>query len=116
MSQRFLIVTFFFFFALGALALFWQNQEESAPGHQKDWWLVAFTEPANAKSADFRIENYTDNEDFTYRILRDNILLEEHPLTVPADQTRAVPVGIPVEGTITIEVTHGPEKKSIYRQ
>ncbi len=115
MSPRVLLSIFFLLFALGSVVLFWQNDKEHDPAYQKDWWLIAFQEPQVPESLNFRIENYSQTEDFSYRILQDTTVIQEASLSLSPGETKEIEVA-PRAAAITVEVLHGDEKKSIYRK
>lgn len=116
MSQQKKILIFgSVFFVLCAGFLFWQNQRELS---KNTYWNIAFDHPERAESLDFVIENSTPDIDFDYVITSQNQVLEKN--SVKIEKTRKVtikPLTTARKNTLTlITVTHGNEKKEIYRK
>lgn len=104
-SQRVLIAAFFLFFAFGSLFLFWQNHRERDPSFEKNWWSLAFTEPRNQEVLNFRVKNYARDQNFSYRVLREDRVVEEGRARLLSGASFAISVSNSGGSPAIIEVT-----------
>ncbi|MGB3072715.1 MAG: hypothetical protein WBB68_00415 [Candidatus Moraniibacteriota bacterium] len=118
MTEKRLVVSLFFLFALSAAYLFSVNERGLDPDQDKDWWSVSFAEPKNAASLVFVVSNHTATSDFRYAVSVDSQTLAEGTLSVtPKTDLTHVPTisSMPQSGRITITVSHEGKEETIYR-
>lgn len=118
MTGKSLAFSLFVLFALSAAYLFSVNERGLDPDTGKNWWSVAFAEPAKETSLVFIISNHTTTDEFRYVISADDKTLADGVIrTEPGTDMTHVPTinFMPQSGRITITVTHEGRQEMIYR-
>ncbi len=84
--------------------------------HQiENQWFLYFENPT-ADNLNFVIENYTDNADFSWKLLnKDDKQIANGKIKVLKNDKKTVILTEPSDGT-TIKVSHRNEYKSIYKK
>lgn len=116
MTEKCLFIGFFVLFALSAVFLMGQNIRGIDP-EGKNWWSLAFSEPANASSLAFTVTNHTEDPSFRYAVTRGSETLDIGEFSVPSgmSQSQSPKAGIDLSGRITITVNHGGSEETIFR-
>ncbi|MBI2439629.1 MAG: hypothetical protein HYV45_03475 [Candidatus Moranbacteria bacterium] len=117
MEQKSSIIFIVFLLVFSTMFLFWQNERELDPNYEKNWWTLAFAEPQNITDLSFVVENYTDNADFSYEVVRDKQVLEKKSFTLKRGERKNISLSIrnDVSSRTSVMVRNGKEKKEIYR-
>ncbi|MFZ1654432.1 MAG: hypothetical protein WAT84_01215 [Candidatus Moraniibacteriota bacterium] len=118
MTEKCLVVSLFFLFALSAAYLFSVNERGLDPDQDKDWWSLAFAVPETPDDLSFIITNHTAAERFQYTVsAEDRTLVEGEVSVTPSASLTLVPSidALPQSGRITITVSHDGKAESIYR-
>lgn len=118
MTEKRLVVSLFFLFALSAAYLFSVNERGLDPDQGKDWWSLAFAVPETPDDLSFIITNHTATSDFRYAVSVDSQTLAEGTLSVtPKTDLAYIPTisSMPQSGRITITVSHDGKEETIYR-
>lgn len=117
MTEKRLLISLFFLFALSAVYLFSVNERGLDPNQGKDWWSLAFAEPEKSDSLVFSISNHTADPVFHYTIIRENAVLAEGELSISPGQSATHDPSLPgsESGRITITVSHAGRQEVIYR-
>lgn len=117
MTEKRLLASLFFLFAVSAAFLFYVNERGLDPDQGKDWWSLSFTAPREDRSFVFTIANHTQNTTFQYTIDHNGDLLTEGILSVGAGQSIDYDPRLSkvTTGRITITVSHDGRDEHIYR-
>ncbi len=112
MNQK-IILTFLIIFLIASFSwlAFAERKQQEIDGQ----WFLYFQNPTN-KSLDFVVENYTDDPEFSWKLLDDNNKeITNGKVKVLKNNKKTVILTEPSDGT-TIKVSHRNEHKSIYKK
>lgn len=122
-NERYLITLFLALFFISSAFLFWKNTQELNPKTDKNFWILSFAEPTNQESLAFTVENWTNQDTFSYDIsytvapnttttFHDTFILEGGQ-----SATLSPNITLPKDTLVTtLTVTLGQEKKSLSRK
>lgn len=116
MSHKTLIISTVLLLIVSFLSLAYIEQYSMDPDRGKNWWVLAFSDP-QSKSADFAIENHSDETHFSYQVLEGQARIKEDSLDIPKGQSRTVSIDRKsLDQKITVQVQASEkDKKEIYK-
>lgn len=118
MTDKRLLASLFFLFALSAAYLFSVNERGLDPDQNKNWWSLAFSQPEDEQSLAFVIANHTPESRFQYVVRSETETLATGELSIdPGQRLEYQPsLADPLPtGRITITVSHAGQNETIYR-
>lgn len=117
MQQKIIIAFTVLFFIISSAYLFSVSDRKQDLNLNKNWWVAYFENPTD-NSLNFTIENYTDNQDFSWELLSNKKVVTSGQEAIPSGETKKIEASIEAstqKGLITIHIATGQESKDIYK-
>lgn len=116
MNQRTIILIITTLFIASSIWLFAASERHMDPDRGKDWWALSFIDPKGAE-LDFKVENHSENADFSITVLSGANKISESREMVEKTKEKEITLDERnISGRkIIIRVTHGQETREIYK-
>ena len=117
--QKKIIIFISVLFIASSVWLFYQNDKQTNPDLNKNWWAVSFID-SKSNNLDFTIENHSNRTDFHWEVSDGENKLKEGDVKIEKgafSELNSAYAELSSEDNIkiTITVSAGDEKKEIYK-
>ncbi len=106
----------FFFLTLFIISSFsWLAYQEKKQEEIKNQWFLYFQNPQQP-DLNFVIENYTDNKNFKWLLLKNEQLVKKEDMIIKNKENKEIKINSNnFSGKIIVKVQHNGEEKEIYK-
>lgn len=116
MQQKIIISFIACLFLVSSIFLFLVSDKNMDLDYKKDWWVVYFENPAD-NSLDFKIENHSNKDNFSWEVLVSNQKRQGGNIVIQKGNSWMSDIQIDdCNGKrVMIRVSDGENKKEIYK-
>lgn len=115
MQQKKIIIFLIVLFLASSVWLFYVSGKIMNPDEGKSWWALYFSNPKSTNNLDFIIENHSETQEFSWKILEKNKILREGNERIEKGEKKEIKDEGNFKNRITIQVNVGDSKKEIYK-